>query len=210
MGKQFKIALLARFIFCVQWLLFLSCKKIYLGQKLEHKPFVILFWHGRLALMPFAFRYFQHKAKKAYVMISKHKDGELIAQNIKLFGIHSIRGSSSKGAIIALKQAFKVLDKKDDVLITPDGPRGPFQSVSDGAVLIAQKKKVPLLLLHYEASRYWQFKSWDKMILPKPFSQLRYRLSAPLSVQNLELDEAKALIVKKFAMIVKEDSFYKE
>lgn len=210
MGKRFKIAFLARLIFCLQWLLFLTCKKIYLGQRVEHKPFVILFWHGRLALMPFAFKHFKHKDKKAYVMISRHKDGELIARNIKFFGINSIRGSSSKGSASVLKQAFKVIDQNDDILITPDGPRGPFRSIADGAVLIAQKKNVPVLLLNYEASAFWQFSSWDKMILPKPFSTLRYRISEPLELANLSLEAAKQKIQEKFAMISQMDSFIKE
>ncbi|NDJ26523.1 GTP-binding protein [Campylobacter sp. MIT 12-8780] len=207
MGKQFKIAFLARVLFCLQWLLFLTCKKSYIGQRLEYKPFVILFWHGRLALMPFAFRYFEHKQKKAFVVISQHKDGELITQNIELFGINTIRGSSSKGGANVLRKAFKVLEQNDDVVITPDGPRGPFRSISDGSVLIAQKKNLPIVLLNYEASRYWEFKSWDKMILPKPFSRIRYRISDPIDIKNLELNEAKQIISEKFAIITKEDSF---
>ncbi|KGI56229.1 lysophospholipid acyltransferase family protein [Campylobacter sp. MIT 97-5078] len=207
MGKRFKTAFLARMLFYLQWLLFFTCKKSYIGQRLEHKPFVILFWHGRLALMPFAFRHFEHKQKKAFVVISQHKDGELIAQNIELFGINTIRGSSSKGGVNVLRKAFKVLEQKDDVVITPDGPRGPFRSISDGSVLIAQKKNLPIVLLNYEASRYWEFKSWDKMILPKPFSRIRYRISDPIDIKNLELSEAKQIISEKFAIITKEDSF---
>lgn len=207
MGKQFKTAFLARILFCLQWLLFLTCKKSYIGQRLEYKPFVILFWHGRLALMPFAFRYFEHKQKKAFVVISRHNDGELIAQNAKLFGINSIRGSSSKGGASVFRQAFKVLEQNADVVITPDGPRGPFRSISDGSVLIAQKKNIPIVLLNYEASKYWEFKSWDKMILPKPFSRIRYRMSEPIDIKNLELNEAKQMISEKFAKILQADCF---
>mgnify|MGYP007045097175 FL=1 len=95
-------------------------------------------------------------------------------------------------------------------MITPDGPRGPYRSISDGSVSIAQKKDVPILLLNYEASRFWEFKSWDKMILPKPFSTIKYRISAPISVKNLEKNEAKAKIQENFAIISKLDSFKKE
>ncbi|WP_173788120.1 lysophospholipid acyltransferase family protein [Campylobacter lari] len=201
MAKSFKINLLAFGIFLLQWLIFLTCRKVYLGQKLPKRSCVILFWHGRLALMPFAYRKMGIKGKKAYVMISHHKDGEIIARNIAFFGLDALRGSTSKGALALLKQSFKILDQGDDVIITPDGPRGPYHSVSDGSVMIALKKNTPLFLLNYEASSFWEFKSWDKMILPKPFSKITYRLSEEIKIQNLNLEEAKVLIKEKFDMI---------
>ena len=207
MGKWFKFTLLPFLIFLLQWLLYLSCKKSFKGVLDDLNPCVILFWHSRLALMPFIFRHFYPKDKKAFVMISRHKDGEFIARNIKFFGINTIRGSSSKGAQTALKEAFNVLLEKNYVVITPDGPRGPKLSIKDGAIIIAQKMKVKIRIINYEASRFWQFKSWDEMILPKPFSHIVYSLSEPFEIQNLEKDEAKAFLQEKFAKIAKEDSF---
>lgn len=207
--KPLVIKIAARLIWLAQWALFLSCRKIYEGHPLE-KPCVLLFFHGRLMLMPFVFRKFWYGKKRAFVMISQHEDGEIIAQNIENFSIDTIRGSTFKGAREAIRQAFRALDGGDDVVITPDGPRGPYRSISDGSVSIAQKKDVPILLLNYEASRCWEFKSWDKMILPKPFSTIKYRISAPISVKNLEKNEAKAKIQENFAIISKLDSFKKE
>lgn len=207
MGKSFKIAFLTRLVFILQWLIFLSCFKSYRGKKLDEKPYVILFWHGKLALMPFAFRYFKFKNKKAYVMISHHRDGEKIAKIIEFYGLKKVRGSTYKGATNALRAAFKVLDEKDDIVITPDGPRGPYHSISDGSVLLAKKKNVKIRLLNYEASRFWEFKSWDKMILPKPFSRIVYSLSEPLDISNLDKEEAKKLILNEFERIYKMDSF---
>lgn len=207
MGKSFKIAFLTRLVFILQWLIFLSCFKSYRGKKLDEKPYVILFWHGKLALMPFAFRYFKFKNKKAYVMISHHRDGEKIAKIIEFYGLKKVRGSTYKGATNALRAAFKVLDEKDDIVITPDGPRGPYHSISDGSVLLAKKKNVKIRLLNYEASRFWEFKTWDKMILPKPFSRIVYSLSEPLDISNLDKEEAKKLILNEFERIYKMDSF---
>lgn len=207
MGKSFKIAFLTRLVFILQWLIFLSCFKSYRGKKLDEKPYVILFWHGKLALMPFAFRYFKFKNKKVYVMISHHRDGEKIAKIIEFYGLKKVRGSTYKGATNALRAAFKVLDEKDDIVITPDGPRGPYHSISDGSVLLAKKKNVKIRLLNYEASRFWEFKSWDKMILPKPFSRIVYSLSEPLDISNLDKEEAKKLILNEFERIYKMDSF---
>lgn len=210
MAKSFKIAFLAKAFFLCQWLIYLSCKKIYLGEKALQKPCVLLFFHGRLALMPFIFRKFWYGKKRAFVMISQHKDGEFIAKNIENFSIDTIRGSTFKGASNVIRQAFRILDQGDDVAITPDGPRGPYRSISDGSVSIAQKKKVPILLLNYEASRFWRFKSWDKMILPKPFSTIKYRISKPINVCGLDKNEAKQKIQENFAIISQMDSFVKE
>lgn len=197
MVSSFKIQFLAFAIYLLQWLIFLTCKKKYLGQKLPEKSCVILFWHGRLFLMPFAYRKMGIRKKKAYVVISYHKDGELIARNISYFNLNTLRGSTSKGALGVLRQSFRILEQGDDVIITPDGPRGPYHSISDGSVVIALKRKVPLFLLNYESSSFWEFKSWDKMILPKPFSTIKYRLEE-VNIQNLDIDSAKVLIKEKF------------
>lgn len=130
-------------------------------------------------------------------MISDHKDGEIIARVISFFSIDAIRGSSSKGAVKALAQSFRELKSGIDVIITPDGPRGPYHSVADGAVVIAQKQNAPIQILNYEASKFWQLKSWDKMIIPKPFSKISYTLSPPFSVTDMALEAARGLIKKE-------------
>lgn len=193
-------------VFILQWLIFLSCKKKYKGEKIDHKPYVILFWHGKLALMPFAFKHYRQKDKKAYVMISHHKDGEQIAKIIKLFSLNTVRGSTSKGASAALRAAFKVLEQNDDIILTPDGPRGPYHSISDGSIVLAQKKGLKIRILNYEASRFWEFKSWDKMILPKPFSKITYSLSEPLDILSLDKEKAKEFLIEQFNKISLADS----
>lgn len=207
MAKWFKFSFLPFLIFLLQWLLYLSCRKEFKGTLDEDKACVLLFWHSRLALMAFIFRHFCPRDKRAFVMISRHKDGEFIARNIKFFGINAIRGSSSKGANKALKEAFKVLENNDYVVITPDGPRGPKEKIKDGAILIAQKMKTKIRIINYEASSFWRFKSWDELILPKPFSRLVYSLSEAFDVRNLEKEAAKAFLQEKFAKIAKDDSF---
>ena len=139
----------------------------------------------------------QNPQRRAKVMISDHKDGEIIARVISFFSIDAIRGSSSKGAVKALAQSFRELKSGIDVIITPDGPRGPYHSVADGAVVIAQKQNAPIQILNYEASKFWQLKSWDKMIIPKPFSKISYTLSPPFSVTDMALEAARGLIKKE-------------
>lgn len=79
-----------------------------------------------------------------------------------------------------------------DILITPDGPRGPRHSISDGTVIIPQKKNTPIQILSYEASSFGDL-ILDKMILPKPFSTINYILSEPFYITGMKMDEAKDL-----------------
>ncbi|CZE47110.1 lysophospholipid acyltransferase family protein [Campylobacter geochelonis] len=192
------------------WLIYLTCKKNFTPTNLPKSPCVVVFWHGRLAMMSFAYRHWWKKAhsgqKRGKVIISDHKDGEIITRVISHFGIGAIRGSSSKGGARALINAFTEIKNGVDVIITPDGPRGPRHSVADGAVVIAQKKELDIYTLNYEASRFWQFKSWDGMILPKPFSAINFSLSAPFSVRDLELESAKSKIQNELFEAAKIDS----
>ena len=195
------INLAPRIIYFFIWIIFLTCKKSFSKTNLTNEPCVVLFWHGRLALMSFAYVHWwtngQNPQRRAKVMISDHKDGEIIARVISFFSIDAIRGSSSKGAVKALAQSFRELKSGTDVIITPDGPRGPYHSVADGAVVIAQKQNALIQILNYEASKFWQLKSWDKMIIPKPFSKIFYTLSPPFSVTDMALEAARGLIKKE-------------
>ncbi len=176
-------------------ILFFTCKKVWNGFY-DNKPRVVLFWHGKIAFMPFTFIKWGKK-RQAKVISSEHKDGEIITRVISHFGIGTIRGSSSKGGIRAAIGAIKHLKSGGLLAITPDGPRGPRHSISNGSVLIPQKAGVDIQIIDYTADRYWQFKSWDGMILPKPFSTVTFTLSEPFSIKGLGLEEAKRLIAKK-------------
>ena len=181
-------------------ILYFTCRVNFNDKKLPSRPCVVLFWHGRLAMMAFAFFRFWRKdygKRTAKVIISDHKDGEIITRIISHFGIGAVRGSSRKNATRALISALREIDSGNDIIITPDGPKGPFHSISDGAVIIAQKKECEICILNYEISRFWQLKSWDKMIIPKPFSRISYFLGDPFRVNGLNLDVAKERIKKK-------------
>ena len=185
-------------IFILIWCIFLTCRVKFTPTKLPKKPCVVVFWHGRLAMMSFAYRRWWLRdfggKRRAKVIISDHKDGEIITRVISHFGIGAIRGSSFKGGARALMGAIKEIKSGTDVIITPDGPRGPLHSVADGAVILAQRLNLDIYALNYEASSFWKFRSWDEMVLPKPFSCINYSLSAPLSLTGLSLDAGKEAI----------------
>jgi len=185
-------------IFILIWCIFLTCRVKFTPTKLPEKPCVVVFWHGRLAMMSFAYRRWWLRdfgsKRRAKVIISDHKDGEIITRVISHFGIGAIRGSSFKGGARALMGAIKEIKNGTDVIITPDGPRGPLHSVADGAVILAQRLSLGIYALNYEASSFWKFRSWDEMVLPKPFSRINYSLSAPLNLTGLSLDAGKEAI----------------
>lgn len=185
-------------IFILIWCIFLTCRVKFTPTKLPEKPCVAVFWHGRLAMMSFAYRRWWLRdfgsKRRAKVIISDHKDGEIITRVISHFGIGAIRGSSFKGGARALMGAIKEIKNGTDVIITPDGPRGPLHSVADGAVILAQRLNLDIYALNYEASSFWKFRSWDEMVLPKPFSRINYSLSTPLNLTGLDLDAGKEAI----------------
>lgn len=193
---KFKIKLLAFIIFILLNIIYITCKKRFYGN-LPTKPSVILFWHGKLAMMAFLFAYAKKNGynKVPHVLISTHKDGELISSVMEFFKIKSVRGSTYDSAVKALINIKKVIKQGDDVCITPDGPRGPFHSISAGSYKIATKNNLPIVLIDNTANKFYQAKSWDKMILAKPFSTISYIISEPIFVTD---DNACDIIQSKF------------
>lgn len=197
--SEFLISLIEFIIYLLIKIIFFTCKKTYSNTNVSDKTCFLMFWHDRLAMMPFVKKHWWPKNRKTKVIISDHKDGEIITRVIKRFDIGTIRGSTSKGGARVLAQSFKEIDNGVDILITPDGPRGPRHSISDGSVIIPQKKNIPIQILSYKASKFWQFKSWDKMILPKPFSTINYFLSEPFYITGMEINQAKELLKEKMS-----------
>ncbi|RXJ56419.1 lysophospholipid acyltransferase family protein [Candidatus Marinarcus aquaticus] len=177
--------------------IYLTNKKRYFYAKVDEKrPLIIAMWHGDLLMQPLNYRHFR-KNGKVKVIVSEHRDGELIKKIVQYLGVGGIDGSSSKGGLKALMNAIKEIKQGNDVAITPDGPRGPRFSVANGIVAIAQKTDCQIVALNAQPSKYWQFKSWDKFVVPKPFGRIDFYVGEPFSITGLEMDDAKALIREK-------------
>jgi len=165
----------------------------------EHFPderCVIGSWHGDLLMQPFSYNKWRNEPN-ATIMISEHFDGELIAKTVGYFGLDTIRGSTRRGAARVLLQAIKAVKKGADLGITPDGPKGPRFSVSDGIIVVAQKLDCPIVLQTCKPSKYWQLGSWDKFVVPKPFCHLEFYCSEPVRVTDMGMEDAKKLIYDK-------------
>lgn len=177
---------------------YLTSKKNFHHPKLDsNENFVIAFWHGDLMMQPFNYHQFKPNGTMRTIG-SEHSDGEAIRKVYEHLGSETIKGSSSKGAVKALMSAIKSIKKeKVDVAITPDGPRGPIYSIADGVVAIAQKTNSRIIVFSSIPKSYWKFNSWDKFILPKPFGEIDFYIGEPFSIEGLEIEEAKKLILNK-------------
>jgi len=115
-------------------------------------------------------RYFPGRLGAA--LASASKDGEIISAFLERFGIRAIRGSSSRGGGRALIEMKRAMEAGYIMAITPDGPRGPRYSISPGVIKLAQITGGLILPIHVTYSSYWQLKTWDGFMIPKPFSRI--------------------------------------
>lgn len=185
------LQLMVRFIY-------LTNKKVYHYPKDidEDENIIVAMWHGDLLMQPLNYRHFRKKGT-IKVIVSEHRDGETIRKVVDYLGVGALSGSSTRGGAKALIGAIKALKNGIDVAITPDGPKGPLYSVADGIVAISQKTKAKILPFSSVASKYWQLKSWDKFIIPKPFGTIDFYIGEPFDLEGLEVADAKKLIYEK-------------
>src|SRR6266852_2618349 len=107
----------------------------------ENRPFILAFWHGRLLMIPMAWQ----RLAPMHMLISAHRDGRIIADAVRYFGVDSIDGSSRRGGSAALRLMVRRLQEGDCVGITPDGPRGPANVASSGIVNLARLARTPIV-----------------------------------------------------------------
>lgn len=138
-------------------------------------------WHNRLLIAPLVLRRFLPNRRGA-ALISASRDGAWIAALVEKVGFDVVRGSSSRQGVTAILQMADVLASGRDVVIAPDGPRGPVYQLGPGIIFLAQKSGVPVIPLHLEYSRCWRLKNWDGFILPLPFSKVRVIFGPPHQV----------------------------
>ena len=180
-------SLLIRFIYLT------NKKEFYAPDSIGEYPIIMSCWHGELLMIPYAYLRYR-KNPHVKLVISEHFDGNLIAKTLNSFGFDTIRGSSTRGGVKALINGIKSLKDGYDLGITPDGPKGPRHEVADGIIVMAQKAKVKIVLVEIKPTHYWQLNSWDKFTIPKPFGIIKYYLTEPIDISNMELEEAREII----------------
>ena len=140
-------------------------------------PFIYALWHGHL--LPLLWH---HRDEGVVVLISEHRDGEIVARAAESLGYGLIRGSTTRGADRALIALVRELQAGREIAITPDGPKGPAGKFAPGALIAAQRSGTFILPVAASASRAWRLKSWDRFMIPKPFARVTVAYGRPTKV----------------------------
>lgn len=137
----------------------------------KNEPIMLACWHENLVSVAC---FFKNWEKKIWVISSTHRDSRVLATILESWKYKLIRGSSTRGWLPVLKKLIKVFSTpKSIVAITNDGPKGPAKQSKPGALKVALKHNVRIVGMSSEVSSFWRLKTWDKMILPKPFSTIK-------------------------------------
>lgn len=164
---------------------------------------IIMLWHNRLVLVAAVF--INHAPQFTYTaFISQSRDGEPLAlftssfKNGRTIRVrHNAKHEALKEMIDRLKNSHEVL------IVTPDGPRGPRYQVKPGIALAAKETSAKIFPFSWSADRFWQLKSWDKMILPKPFAKIHVKIGSPITVTK---DESVAELEKALLTVDNQSS----
>jgi len=158
----------------------------------NHKPFILSAWHCNV----FAGSVLVSDMD-LYILISQSRDGDLIDRIIKRFKNNSVRGSSSKGGIQALKSLIKIAREGKRIVITPDGPRGPVFQLQSGIITLASQTGLPIIPFHHESLKQKKAKSWDSMRIPSLFNTIIVRYGEPIYIPP-NLDQESFEYYRKF------------
>lgn len=168
-------------------------KDIMPGLRARGEGFISALWHGRMLMSPFIYQ-----GSFLYVLISIHRDGEIIANVMKRFGFSLVRGSSKKGGTAALREMLQLLKENKALAITPDGPKGPVEVLKPGIAQIARLSGKVVIPVTFSASSCFRATSWDRFMFPYPFSRgvlyvgepLRYESGEDMEAFRLRLEDA--------------------
>ena len=137
-------------------------------------PFVLVFWHDNL--LPVVH---YHSGEGIVALVSRHGDGEIVARILDRTGNRSVRGSSTRGGMKGLRELVRAGRKGRDLALTPDGPRGPRRVFKAGALTAAQLTGFPIIPVAARATSEWRLRSWDRFMIPKPFTTIELHYGSP-------------------------------
>ena len=153
-------------------------------ETLEQRPLIGSFWHSCIIPATYICRDLGVR-----VMSSNSYDGEYMGRIIHRFGFVAVKGSSSRNAVRALLGLRRALADGWTVAFTLDGPRGPRHKVKPGPVALARSSDVPLTMFHAAVDKAWVLNSWDRMMIPRPFSRVLLRFGKLIPVPTDASDE---------------------
>lgn len=133
-------------------------------------------WHNRLAFIMYICKNYDD----VYALASPHQDGQLITDILKKMGYKIIAGSTNRKPVEALRSIIKQLTTGNKIIITPDGPRGPVYKVNSSMARIGKKYNKDIIPISCMATKYFELKSWDNMMIPKMFGEITVTIGEPL------------------------------
>ncbi len=143
------------------------------------RPVIYTVWHGRILMLP----YLYGRSRRIHALTSRSRDGEILSRFVQGFGIRVVRGSSSRGGARALRTLAQLLrEERAEVLVVPDGPRGPRHVAQAGAVLLAKVTGTPMVPVAFAATPCTVLPSWDAFLIPHPFARAVMIFGAPITV----------------------------
>jgi len=171
----------------VLWLWAKSCRVTVIGEenynrlRKRSKPVIIMVWHGKIFFVPYFFR-----RRGMMPLVSPSKDGEIASQIMSRWGYKIIRGSSSHVMVRAWNGMKKELQNGGEVILVPDGPRGPNRKLKKGALKLAIETGAYLVPVSFSASKKKFLKSWDNFLIIKPFSKVVAIYGKPIQPELLK------------------------
>ena len=173
------------------------------GQHLEdwterQAPTILSFWHNRAYIgAHYVYHHLLGRGFKISVLASQSRDGELVARVAEQWGLAVVRGSASRGGLKALRALHRAITREGfSPIMIPDGPRGPIYHFKVGVAVLAQTTGAPILPMGFAAQRFFTIKSWDRLIIPWPFSRVAVAFgevqSLDRSLTSEELEAARA------------------
>lgn len=155
----------------------------------EH--YILAFWHSRFLMMPYA--YF---GSRVTVMVSRHRDAEMLVRTLRPFGYDFSRGSTTRGGSAALRALLRRVAGGSDAAIAPDGPRGPRRRVQPGIIAVARLSGLPIVPVTVSAAPARRLGTWDRTVLPRPFSRGVFHYEEPIRVPK-RADDAEQERVRR-------------
>ena len=155
----------------------------------EGRAVIITLWHGQM--LPLLY---QHRGEGVAILISEHRDGEIIARIATALGHRTVRGSTTRGAGRALLSMVRQVESGQDIAVTPDGPRGPAKSFAAGALIVAQRTGAAIIPATVVARSAWRLGSWDRFMIPRPFARvvISYGAAAHVSAGDARAASSEA------------------
>lgn len=143
-------------------------------------PVIYVLWHNRFFIVPPAWSKLCGSHRKTVALTSASHDGDMVARAMAVFGLGSVRGSSSRRGVAALVGLKRALQEGFDICVTPDGPRGPRYQLQPGIIKLAESTGAPIIPIHVRFFSAWRLKTWDRFVIPKPFSRVQVTFAEPI------------------------------